>query len=243
MQITGRLTRTLVPSALLVALALATTAITLLVARSGSDAGAPAPYITGQSSNFLTRDQAMTHLRTYLATALWAETVYATAEEEPAQILSAMQAPIPLHCADPSRTPQEGDEGYLDCSRLAVHDAPTPPRWHTLPETGRTDAANRMLSNLWRATDPVERVRLTILWNEGVDPTDAEAIQQLQQEYDHCPEQMMNSRHRLIQAQSAEDMASAWMEIATRTEECADLTSTRLFKNGGAEPRPQGGTP
>ena len=86
-----------------------------------------------------------------------------------------------------------------------------------------------MLSNLWRSTDPMERMRLSIIWREGVDPTDTPAIQSLQLEFDHCPEAMMARRHQLTNAETDEILATSWLAIADAVEECADRTATRIF--------------
>lgn len=223
------LTKALLPAALLIALALASAAAVLFIIRSGQDTASPPPYISGQSTNFLNQAQAMTHLRGYLATTLWAETAYVTALEQPPELQQALQAPIPLHCAQPAGQPNSDQARFLTCARLSAAAAPQPPSWHSLSRPVRTEEANRMFSNLWRATDPVERIRLTVLWKEGVDPTDTPSIQQLQQQYDHCPEAMISQRTQLVSATSSQDLAQAWLSIADDLEDCADRTSTRLF--------------
>lgn len=228
--------KTALSAAVLLALALASAAAALFIIRPGEHTPPPPPYISGQSKNFLSRTQAMTHLRGYLATTLWAETAYVAAMQEPAPAQRALQAPIPLQCAQPAAAPTTEQTRYLQCATRSAAAARQPTPWPSMTAQARNDAANRMLSNLWRATNPVERVRLTVLWSEGVDPTDAESIQELQRQYDHCPEAMMSQRGRLVSAKSPQDLARAWLAIADQLEDCADRTSTRLFK---AAPRPQ----
>lgn len=223
------LAKVLLPAAVLVALTLASAAAVLFITRSAQDTNPPPPYISGQSTNFLNRTQAMTHLRTYLATTLWAETAYVTALDQPTQLQSALQAPVPLHCAQPSGEPNSEQGRFLECARRSAAAAPPPPSWPSMSAATRTEAANRMLSNLWRATDPVERIRLTVLWKEGVDPTDASSIQELQKHFDHCPEAMISQRSQLVSATSNQDLAEAWLSLADELEDCADRTSTRLF--------------
>ena len=220
--------KVILPVAVLLALALASAAAVLFILRSGQDTAPPPPYISGQSDNFLTRAQAMTHLRGYLATTLWAETAYVAALDHPGRLLRTLHSSIPLHCAQPSGHPTGEQARFLECARRSAAAAPQPPHWPSMPIPARTEAANRMLSNLWRATDPVERIRLTILWQEGVDPTDAPSIQTLQQQYDHCPEAMISRRHRLVSASSSQDLAKAWLSIADQLEDCADRASNRL---------------
>ena len=122
------LTKVLLPAAALVALALASAAAVLFIIRSGEDPTPPPPYISGQSTNFLNRTQAMTHLRTYLATTLWAETAYVTALEQPTQLQRALQAPVPLHCAEPTGKPNSEQGRFLECARRSATAAPQPPR-------------------------------------------------------------------------------------------------------------------
>ena len=231
------LTRALLPAAILIVAALATATAALFVARTVTREEPPPPYVSGQSSNFLNRNEALSHLRGYLATTLWAETAYVTALDTPSSLPKALHAPLPLACTQPDAVPNSAPANFLTCATQAAMASTDPPPWPSLPLNSREAAATTMLSNLWRATDPVEEMRLAILWREGVDPTDAEPIQKLQLAFDHCPEAMMARRHELTGAKDHADIAIAWLSIADELAECADITATRLFTD---KPPPQG---
>ena len=225
-----KLSRAILPTGFLLLAALITATLTMfLISSAEPEPEPPPPYISGQSNNFLNPEQAINHLQGYLATALWAETAYAAALEEPSFLSKALTAPIPVHCAQPASGPSDDAALFLECARTAITETPHPPAWQTLPAHTRNASTTTMLSNLWRSTDPMERMRLSIIWREGVDPTDTEAIQNLQLEFDHCPEAMMARRHQITNAETDEAMAIAWLTIADDVDQCADRTATRLF--------------
>ena len=225
-----KLSRAILPTGILLVVALITATISMFLIRaSDAEPEPPPPYVSGQSANFLTSEQAINHLQGYLATALWAETAYVAALEEPSFLPIALNAPIPLQCAQPATAPSAEASLFLECARSAITEADPPAPWQTLPDHTKNAAATTMLSNLWRSTDPMERMRLSIIWREGVDPTDTPAIQSLQLEFDHCPEAMMARRHQLTNAETDEILAASWLAIADAVEECADRTATRIF--------------
>ncbi len=199
-------------------------------------------YVADHSNNFLNPAQAYSHLETYLALTLWAEIAYETASEAPHTFYRALTLPRPTRCARPSGRPRTNEE-VVQCVRAAAaaaaNSGATP--WTDLTFQQRDHAAITYLSNLWRATDPTEEIRITIIWRGGLDPTDAPSVQELQRAYQHCPDRMMAQRNRLANANSNLELAQRWLAIAENTSTCADETSTQLFlppKEGQPPPAP-----
>ena len=218
------------PLALLLLAAAATAAAAVYLISSGEDPRSyrDTGYVTGQSDNFLSPDQAHTHLATYLATALWAEMAYETALEAPLLVTSALTAQPPLDCALPTGQPRT-DQDILDCARAAVQANTPPPSWTTISPQARSQAAVTWLNRLWQATDPTEAMRITIIWREGVDPTDAPSIQSLTQEYAHCADRTAASRPALTNSATPQQLAAAWISTANAARDCANTVTNEVL--------------
>ena len=216
---------------LLVLFSAATATAAILLIADGDNA-APSVretgYVSGQSDNFLSPTQAANHLQTYLAVTLWAELTMETATDAPSLIHQALFLPQPHDCVQPTGQPRTNEQ-ILDCVRNAVAQNTGAPSWNSLSRPKRDEAAVAHLANLWRATDPTEQLRVTIIWREGVDPTDAASIHEVQQAYAPCPDRMMAQRSRLVDANGNAQLAQEWLSIAQDLKNCANEVSTGLF--------------
>lgn len=217
----------------------ATAAIVLI---ANSDQTAPSVretgYVSGQSDNFLSPTQAANHLQTYLAVTLWAELTMETATGAPNLMHQALFLSLPHNCVQPTGQPRTNGQ-ILDCVRNAVAQNVNAPSWESLARPQRDQAAVTHLSNLWRATDPTEQLRVAIIWREGVDPTDAASIHEVQQAYAPCPDRMMAQRARLVDADDNARLAQEWISIAQNLKDCANQVSTALFLGKDGSPKGQ----
>ena len=131
-----KLSRAVLPTGILLVVALITATISMFLIRaSDEEPEPPPPYVSGQSANFLSSEQAINHLQGYLATALWAETAYVAALEEPSFLPSRADTP-PSPCSAPNRPPPPSAEAslFLECARSAITEADPPAPWQTLPD-------------------------------------------------------------------------------------------------------------
>ena len=229
------------PVILLCLIALITGAISVAYMKTGTPQPptvAESGYISGQSQNFLSPVQAATHLQGYLAVTLWAETTLDVAKDDPDAFPAAFTAPQPLACAAPTGAARTNTD-IIACARLNVANHAPATAWTNLTPAQRAHDATRQLSHLWRATDPSEQVRITILWREGVDPTDTAAIQEVQEAYSPCADKMMSRRGDLVMAETPRNMADAWLSIAADTKACTNTVSARLFLPPDAKQTPE----
>ncbi len=195
----------------------------------------PGP-VASSSRTFLTSEEIRDRTGRYMALNLWVEVAHRTASEDPGNFHQTLFSKPDLDCVEQHRellktTSTPPIESFVGCGKNSAAKG-RGGNWNGIGEQERGERARRSAGLLFESIDPPSLISVAMAHDRGMDITvrTNPEFARFAAEYDVCEEEASGHAAALVEAETPERMAKAWLRAEKELQACSGEVTAKLFE-------------